>query len=275
MTWTDAVVSEPQPTGGLISSFSSYGPAARSQLQARHRRAGRHHPIDAAARTGRIRKPERHLDGVAARRRRGGAAARGDARTPGPRKCRRGCRTRAQPHLWWGNPALGFLDNVHRQGAGMLQDRRRDRSRCRSCRRAAWRSVRSKPAPATTGCCKSADRFVLNNARGIAAASRRQGRHGDLHSGSSAGAIDRGQHIRPAVLPRRFATVTFSSSTVTLGGRRWPRRRRVLVVTITRPARDHGTRLFGGYITLTPTTAGPCCACHTPATTATTRRSWR
>src|SRR5690606_6960019 len=22
--------------------------------------------------------------------------------------------------LWWGNPGLGFLDNVHRQGAGML-----------------------------------------------------------------------------------------------------------------------------------------------------------
>ena len=26
----------------------------------------------------------------------------------------------AQPHLWWGDPTLGFLDNVHRQGAGML-----------------------------------------------------------------------------------------------------------------------------------------------------------
>ena len=26
----------------------------------------------------------------------------------------------AQPHLWWGNPGLGLLDNVHRQGAGML-----------------------------------------------------------------------------------------------------------------------------------------------------------
>jgi subtilisin family serine protease len=26
----------------------------------------------------------------------------------------------ADPKVWWGNPALGFLDNVHRQGAGML-----------------------------------------------------------------------------------------------------------------------------------------------------------
>lgn len=27
----------------------------------------------------------------------------------------------AEPKVWWGNPALGFLDNVHRQGAGMLR----------------------------------------------------------------------------------------------------------------------------------------------------------
>ena len=26
----------------------------------------------------------------------------------------------ASPRLWFGNPALGFLDNVQRQGAGML-----------------------------------------------------------------------------------------------------------------------------------------------------------
>jgi minor extracellular serine protease Vpr len=27
----------------------------------------------------------------------------------------------AAPRPWWGNPGLGFLDNVHRQGAGLLQ----------------------------------------------------------------------------------------------------------------------------------------------------------
>ena len=26
----------------------------------------------------------------------------------------------ADPKAWWGNPQPGFLDNVHRQGAGML-----------------------------------------------------------------------------------------------------------------------------------------------------------
>src|SRR5439155_786381 len=29
----------------------------------------------------------------------------------------------AQPHVWSGNPTLGLLDNVHRQGAGMLDIR--------------------------------------------------------------------------------------------------------------------------------------------------------
>src|SRR6266567_6978218 len=27
----------------------------------------------------------------------------------------------ALPQVWWGNPGLGFLDNVHRQGAGMVR----------------------------------------------------------------------------------------------------------------------------------------------------------
>lgn len=29
-------------------------------------------------------------------------------------------RNSADPAVWWGNPGLGLLDNVHRQGAGML-----------------------------------------------------------------------------------------------------------------------------------------------------------
>ena len=44
-------------------------PAARSELQAGHRRAGRHGAIHASARAGRIRRHQRHLDGVATRRR--------------------------------------------------------------------------------------------------------------------------------------------------------------------------------------------------------------
>jgi hypothetical protein len=34
--------------------------------------------------------------------------------------CRPGLQNSADPAVWWGNPGLGFLDNVHRQGAGML-----------------------------------------------------------------------------------------------------------------------------------------------------------
>ena len=38
-----------------------------------------------------------------------------------PEEVQQRLQNNARPHLWFGNPALGFLDNVHRQGAGMLQ----------------------------------------------------------------------------------------------------------------------------------------------------------
>ena len=38
----------------------------------------------------------------------------------GPREVQERLQNTARPALWAGNPGLGFLDNVHRQGAGML-----------------------------------------------------------------------------------------------------------------------------------------------------------
>lgn len=38
-----------------------------------------------------------------------------------PEEVRTLLQNTALPKAWWGNPALGFLDNVHRQGAGMVQ----------------------------------------------------------------------------------------------------------------------------------------------------------
>ncbi len=44
-----------------------------------------------------------------------------EARPNTPSQAVRGIlQNSADPAAWWGNPALGFLDNVHRQGAGML-----------------------------------------------------------------------------------------------------------------------------------------------------------
>jgi hypothetical protein len=54
-----------------------------------------------------------------------------------------------------------------------------------------------------------------------------------------------------------FATVRFGASTVTIGGRHHKRDRDALVgVTITPPSQADGARLFGGYITFTPSDGG-------------------
>ena len=51
----------------------------------------------------------------------GAAALLLQARPRTPAQAVRGIlQNSADPEPWWGNPALGFLDNVHRQGAGML-----------------------------------------------------------------------------------------------------------------------------------------------------------
>lgn len=37
-----------------------------------------------------------------------------------PNEVQQRLQNTARPSLWWASPALGFFDNVHRQGAGML-----------------------------------------------------------------------------------------------------------------------------------------------------------
>ena len=62
------------PPGGTDLRFSSYG-LERSSCQAGHRRAGRTHPLDLPARGRGVRGCQRHIDGLAPCRRRGGITA--------------------------------------------------------------------------------------------------------------------------------------------------------------------------------------------------------
>lgn len=119
MTWTDESLMVLNPTGGLISSFSSYGLSPDLALKP-----------DIGAPGGLIRSTyPLELGGYAtisgtsmsSPHVAGAAALLLQARPNTPAQAVRGIlQNSADPKVWWGNPGLGFLDNVHRQGAGML-----------------------------------------------------------------------------------------------------------------------------------------------------------
>lgn len=119
MTWTDQLDSFVSPTGGLISSFSSYGLSPDLALKPDIGAPGGNiystYPLEKGgyATLGGTSMSSPHVAGA--------VALLLDAK-PGLKAnvVRDILQNSADPKVWWGNPALGFLDNVHRQGAGML-----------------------------------------------------------------------------------------------------------------------------------------------------------
>jgi subtilisin family serine protease len=250
LTWTDGTLSEPIPTGGLISSFSSWGLAADLSFKP-----------DLGAPGGSVRSTlpieqgslgvlsgtsmaSPHVAGAVALLLEAEPHAR-------PQEVMARLQNNARPHVWWGNPALGFLDNVHRQGAGML-----------TIPTAIEADAIVTPSSLALGEVES-NVSVERRLRIRLTEVRRRGRHGHVHDDSEAVTFTLG-HVpalatgantfAPAFLAA-FATVEFSSPSITLGG--LPRSRAAdVVVSITRPA-SASAKLFGGYITLTPDDGGP------------------
>ena len=119
MTWGTERGTFPNATGNLISSFSSYGTAATLELKPDIGAPGglirSTYPLEAGgyATISGTSMASPHVAGAAAllmQARPNLAAA--DFRTV--------LQNSADPKPWSGSPALGFLDIVHRQGAGML-----------------------------------------------------------------------------------------------------------------------------------------------------------
>ena len=119
MTWTDIVGTWPSPTGGLISSFSSYGLSPDLILKP-----------DIGAPGGNIYSTIPLEQGgyglmggtsMASPHVAGAAALLLEAKPNTPSQTVRSIlQNSADPAFWSLNPGLGFLDHVHRQGAGMV-----------------------------------------------------------------------------------------------------------------------------------------------------------
>lgn len=119
ITWTDQTVSTPLATGNLISGFSSFGLAADLSLKPNIGAPGgliySSYPLEAGgyATLSGTSMSSPHVAG--------GIALVKQARPEIPAaEIMARIQNTADPKNWSGNPGLGFLDFVHRQGAGML-----------------------------------------------------------------------------------------------------------------------------------------------------------
>lgn len=119
LTWTDRTMPVMLPTGGLISSFSSYGLSPDLALKPDIGAPGgviySTYPLESGgyATLGGTSMSSPHVAGAAA------LLLQAKPDTPAM-AVRSVLQNSADPKNWWGNPGLGFLDNVHRQGAGMV-----------------------------------------------------------------------------------------------------------------------------------------------------------
>jgi minor extracellular serine protease Vpr len=120
LTWTSQTVALPNATGNLISAFSSYGLSPdltlKPDLGAPGGSIRSTFPLEAGAYA--------NLSGtsMASPHIAGAVALLLEARPHTPSQVVRAIlQNSAQPRPWAGAPTAGYLDNVHRQGAGMLQ----------------------------------------------------------------------------------------------------------------------------------------------------------
>ena len=120
LTWGTSTVSSTNPTGNLISSFSSYGLspdlALKPDIGAPGGSIWSSYPIEKGsyANISGTSMSSPHVAGTAALLLQAKPNTKaGDVRTM--------LQNTSVPKAWWGAPGAGYLDNVHRQGAGMVQ----------------------------------------------------------------------------------------------------------------------------------------------------------
>jgi minor extracellular serine protease Vpr len=231
MTWTNDTVRLENPTGNLISSFSSYGLSPdlvlKPDIAAPGGSINSTYPLERGgnANIGGTSMATPHVAGAAA------LLLEAKPKTR-PSAVAHILMNSADPKAWWGDPTAGFLDNVHRQGAGMIDI---DDS--------ILATTSITPAKLSLGegeAGPTMHELAIKNTLHTPV----------TYNVSFVNALSTGGIITPQFFVSD-ATVTFSQTTITVP----PRGEYCLKATIT-PATGPVNGQYGGYIVLTPTDGG-------------------
>ena len=232
LNWQSGTGTFINPTGGLISSFSSYGLAPDLSFKPDIGAPGgliySTYPLEQGgyATISGTSMSSPHVAGAVA------LLLQAKPNTPA-QAVRAILQNSADPKPWWGNPGLGFLDNVHRQGAGMLD-----------IDDAILATTRIEPGALALGESQAgpATRTLsIENKSGSAV----------TYDLSLVNALSTGSNSFSPSFFLGGASAVFSSSSVTVpaGGTA------TVDVTITAPAGPSGG-LYGGYVVFTPQGGG-------------------
>jgi subtilisin family serine protease len=234
MTWTGNTGKFANPTGGLISSFSSYGLAADLSLKPNIGAPGgliySTYPLERGgyATISGTSMASPHMAGAAA------LMLQAKPKTPSNAMKAR-FQNAADPKVWQGNPGLGFLDQVHRQGAGLVD------------------IVGTITATATV---EPGELAVGESEAGPATRTltiRNDGSAAVEYDLGHAPALSTGPNTFTPGATTGFAAVSFSASSVVV-----PAKGSATVdVTITANPVLPDRSLYGGYVTVTPRDGGP------------------
>lgn len=226
LSWTGEDITIPNPTGGLISSFSSFGLAADLSLKPDIGAPGglinSTYPMNKGA-YATISGTSMSSPHVA-----GGVALLLQARPDlDAHEVRAVLQNSADPKAWWGNPGLGHSDNVHRQGAGMLD-----------VPGSVLATTTVTPGKLSLGATQESVTETVTVAN--------DGDEEATYTLAHEGALGtHGDTFAPGYNDG-FAAVTFDTDTVTVpaGGSA------EVGVTVTPPERDFEQMIYGGYVTV-------------------------
>ena len=235
LTWTSQSIPLPNATGNLISSFSSYGLSPdltlKPDLGAPGGSIRSTYPLEAGAYA--------NLSGtsMASPHVAGAVALLLEARPHTPSQAVRTIlQNSSQPRPWAGAPTAGYLDNVHRQGAGLIQiaDAVRATSQV-DPGKLSLGEFESGAAPAV--------RTLTVTNKGPAAVT---------YTLSNAPALATGGSTFTPSFYAGYATVTFSAATLTVPAGGTATVNATFVPDANLPDRSQ----YGGYVVLTPQGGG-------------------